>query len=460
MTEQEYQKYETDFLADRLNREGFKGFAAGGLVKDPSLDEMRVEMMERGFAKGGAITSKLRGTYKALPLELPRAPAMTTQELIETAERVARQQTGQHVRKPGKTENLAGRSLKESERLKNLQYSLEATKTSPLEKIVPEKKGQVRMALPGDISVADKVLMEIEGLPIGVLQQGGPKYGAGKMDLPTPAFWASNVGPAQMVQNKVDDLALTYETPEILAQHMAMGSDAMNFAQHMAKANLMAINSSMPHPRAVDKFNEVIRRGFVNPQTQQLVSFPDFPGVENMAQSYRAMKRDPEMRKWFNNRMKIDDITKPLNFPSGKDVEYAVMEPELRDLEIGMSGLSVGRMIPGEEITRQTAHKTYSHDIPGMYLGKTNELLPVELAFPDASAYIKATKRPSDFTGTMQKTFPHQVVDEQYINQLGEYYDRLKKMRGFKDGGAVAPEGAEDFAKQVMQKIANQQVSA
>lgn len=458
------------------------GMASGGLVQttdtlrdnlvaagmDPDLALMQglrmaeqVEMAKGGLAsvlKGAA--PKTKGTYSALPLELPRAPAMSLQEMEKTAERVARQQLGEHVRKPKKTSNLADRSLKESKRLKNLSYVLESTKTSPLEKVVPEKKGQVRVALPGDISVADKVLMEVEGLPIGALQQGGPKYGAGKMDLPDPRFWASNEGPASILQRKVDDLAMVYETPEILAEHMAMGPVGMNFGQHLANANLMAINSSTPHPKAVEQFNEVIRRGFVDPQTKVRVEFPEFPGVENYKASYQAMKENPELRKWFNNRMKTEDVTAPLNFPRGKDIEYAVMEPELRDLEIGMTGLSVGRMQPGASLIKQSAHKTYSHDIPGLYLGRTQELLPVELAFPDASAFIKSTKRPADFTGTMQKVFPHQVVDEQYINELGQYYNRLRQIRGYKDGGAVEIEGAEDFAKQVMQKIANQKVSA
>lgn len=431
------------------------------IVRPPKGAGMGEGMQAGGLAKAAkAAATELKGKYKALPLDLPRASAMTQQEIEQIAERIARQQLGEHVRKPGDTKNLAGRSLKEAERLKKLSYSLESTKTPPLEKVVPEKKGQVRVALPGDISVADKILVEVEGLPIGALQQGGPKYGAGKMDLPDPRFWASNVGPASNLQRKIDDLAMVYETPEVLAQHMAMGSTGMNFAQHLANANLMAINSSMPHPKAVEQFNKVIRKGFFDPVSKTQVEFPDFPGVENYKASYQALKEDPELRKWFNNRMKTEDVTAPLNFPRGKDIEYAISEPELRDLEIGMTGLSVGQMQPGASLIKQSAHKTYSHDIPGLYLGRTQELLPVELAFPDASAFIKSTKRPADFTTTMQKVFPHQVVDEQYINELGEYYDKLRKIRGFNEGGVVKPEGADDFAKQVMQKIANQQVSA
>ena len=419
--------------------------AAGGLAK-----------LLKGAKKAEDVAKPAQiGNYQALPLKLPRAPNLPQQELTKTADRIARQQTGQHVRKSAtEAQNLAGRSMKEVERLKKLDIQLQPTKDLPTPSVVPEELGQVRIALPGDISVADKILMSVDDLPIGSPQEGGPMYGLGKQDFEDPRFWASNEGPAQIFQNKVTDLSNLYETPEVLAQHMAMAHDAMNFAQHFADASLRAMQQMPVHPESAREFNKIIREGYekINPRTKERVriGFPTFPGVENYDEAYKALKADPEMRKWFNNRMKVEKITDPLGLPSGKQIEYAIMEPELRNMEHSMTGLSVGRMKPGASLIPGSEHATYSHDIAGQALGRTKELTPLELAFPDASAYIRQTQRPQDFTGTIQKVFPHQVVDEQYINQLGEYYNRLKQIRGYKKGGAVKKSGLSVLNKAII----------
>lgn len=418
--------------------------AAGGLAK-----------LLKGAKAAPAAKPAQIGNYQALPLQLPRAPNLPPQELTKTAERIARQQTGQHVRKSAtEAQNLAGRSMKEVERLKNLDIQIQRTKDLPTPSVVPEELGQVRIALPGDISVADQILMSVNDLPIGAPQEGGPMYGLGKMDLEDPRFWASNEGPAQIFQNKVTDLANLYETPEILAQHLAMAHDAMNFAQHFADASLRAMQQMPVHPESAREFNKIIREGYekINPRTKERIriGFPEFPGVENYDEAYKALKANPEMRKWFNNRMKVDKITDPLGLPSGKEIEYAIMEPELRNMEHSLTGLSVGRMKPGASLIPGSEHATYSHDIAGQALGRTKELTPLELAFPDASAYIRRTQRPQDFTGTIQKVFPHQVVDDQYINQLGEYYTRLKQIRGYKKGGAVKKSGLSVLNKAII----------
>lgn len=476
VTRQEY-----DQIIERFGmRPGFglpEGYAKGGLVqdtdaifakltgmdKDKALTQalrMANAKQEAHMAAGGlakllkgaskveeAVKPAQIGNYQALPLKLPRAPNLPPQELTKTAERVARQQMGEHVRKsPTKAENLAGRSMKEVERLKNLDIELQPTKQIPTPTVVPEKKGEVRIGLPGDISITDQILMSVNNLPIGAQQEGGALYGFGKMDLPDPAFWASNRVPAQQVQNKAADVANVFDTPDVLAMHLAMGHEAMNFAQHFADANLRAIQQMPVHPESAKLFNEIVRAG--NPKTGE--KFPHFPGVENYEETYKALQQDPEMRKWFNNRMKVDKVTGPLGLPSGKEIEYAVMEPALSNMEPSMVGLSVGRLRPGAELIPDSAHKTYSHDIPGLALGRTQELLPIDLAFPDAAAHVRKTKRPDDFTATIQKLYPHQVVDQQYIDQVGEYYNRLRQIRGYNKGGAVKKSGLSVLNKAII----------
>jgi hypothetical protein len=107
-------------------------------------------------------------------------------------------------------------------------------------------------------------------------------------------------------------------------------------------------------------------------------------------------------------------------------------------MEVNLTGHSVGELVPGAKLTDDAAHETYSKGIRGRYLGHQEALTPFVLSFPDATQHIMRTQRPQDFTGTIQKVFPHQIVDQQYLDELGEYKRRLDRViLGKKNGGAV-----------------------
>jgi len=150
--------------------------------------------------------------------------------------------------------------------------------------------------------------------------------------------------------------------------------------------------------------------------------------------------------------MKTPNVTKALGLPNGLDIEYAITEPALRNLEISMTGHSVGKMRPGAELVEGADHNTYSHKILGDALGAAPELAPVDVAFPDASHYIRQQYRPSDFTGTIQKVYPHQIVDDRFLNHINEYYTKLRKARGFAKGGNVEPDKDEMLAHLMLHK--------
>ena len=427
----------TETTHDDLMR-AMRGYAEGGDVSS------NIEAMKRMLAR--AATSKLAtgGQTKeaALPINLPRAANMSTAEMQAHVDRIARQQLGEHVTRPGETPNLSGRSRREVERIKGVTYGLSPTGTVAPSSEYHGRVGDINVALPGDQTIADTMLEHINGTPINSQQEGGARYGAGKMHLPEDerAFWASGEQPAQMFQNKVTELAkMTGEEPRIIAHHLAMGRIANNFAQHFADANLKSIEAHMVEPENMEKFNQVIRMGYekLHPKSKKRmhISFPEFPGVENPDAAYMAMQKNPELRKWFNNRMKTPNITQALGMPSGLDIEHAISEPALRNMEINLTGHSVGKMVPGANLRPGAAHGTYSHDILGTSLGHAPELAPLDIQFPDASAHIRREYAPKDFTGTMQKVFPHQIVDPQHLDQMSKYYDMLRKTRGFAEGG-------------------------
>ena len=390
-------------------------------------------MIMSKLTKLGKVAQELEKAFKeaqagAIPLNVKRAKPKTPQEITEAADRVARQQMGEHVTsgKKGDTKNLAGRSMKEAKRLQDLQYNLERTKKIQPSPEVTGNVGEVNLAVPGDQTISDFRLLDVNGLPIESTQEGGARYGWGHIDKDDPLFWASNLGPARNVQKKTDRLSQYFNTDDVMAHHMAMGPQSNNFAMHFADANLRAINNAGVDAKAMDAFNSVIRK-----------QFPDFPGVENPEAAYMAMRADPEMRKFFNGRMKTPSITEPLGLPNGLDIQWAITEPELRNMEIGLTGHSVGRLKPGVDLTSTAEHGTYSHGIQGEILGHAPELAPLDISFPDASEYVKAVYPSEKFTGTMQMSLPHQKVDEQYLNELNEYYTRLRAIRGFAKGGKV-----------------------
>ncbi|NBW15052.1 MAG: hypothetical protein EBR82_44330, partial [Caulobacteraceae bacterium] len=390
---------------------------------------------------------------RALPLRLARATPKTPQELAAHAERVGRQMLGEHVLSgnPKKSTNLAGRSLRENERVKQLEYELSPIKDVPESQVHQSRIGDINVAFPGDYTLSDVVLKTLGGRPVGSVQQGGSRYGLGKMDEDIPLFWASSEGPAKIAQNKIADVANFFEPERVMAHHLAMGPIATNFAQHFADANLRAIDYSKLSKKDMDLFDSIISGGYpkTNKKTgvTKTIDFPNWPGIRNPEAAYDEMKRDPELRKWFNDRMKTPEVTEATNMPNGLDVQWAITSPDLRNMEVNLTGHSVGEMVPGASLTDTAEHETYSKGIQGLYRGHQEALTPFVVSFPDAAQHIASTKSPRDFTGTIQKVFPHQIVDQQYLDELGQYQRLLERVvTGKKKGGSIEANAGRGMA--------------
>jgi len=445
--------YDRETMAPVVNAEEVIQIGPLVLAKNPKFGKPE----DFKYAKGGitgAINLGLKAARpvvsdaeRALPLRLTRAMPKSKAEINAHAERVARQMMGEHVTsgKAGDTKNLAGRSMKESQRVKNLEYEIVPTKDVPESQVYQPQIGDINMALPGDFTLSDVELKSLQGEPVGSRQQGGSRYGLGHMEAETPLFYASNEVPAQGVQNKATDLSDLFGAERIIGQHMAMGPVATNFAQHFADANLRYTDYSKLRPQDMYEFDKIISEGFVTSKKDKktgetiykIVDFPDWPGVADPQSALAAMEKNPEMRKWYNRVMQTPKITEPLGFPSGQDVRYAITSPDLRDMEVNLTGHGVGQLVPGASLTDTAQHATYSKGIPGMYLGHQEVLTPFAISFPDAAQHIITTKNPQDFTGTIQKVFPHQRVDQQFMDEMDQYRRRLKELTGKKKGGAV-----------------------
>jgi len=415
--------------------------------KNKLEDAYQVERMQVGGVK--RLFGAAHSGDKALPLILPRAN-LSDKYIEDSAVRFARQLMGEHVTDGTNLKNLAGRTATEVERLKGVDYKLE-----PWGQVAPEatytpKAGEVRIAIPGDQTVSNQTLVNLNGMPMHSEQQGGSRYGLGQMHDPDPdkwEAWKSGQTQARNLQAKIDRLAGQYGTNDIIGSHFAMGPVANNYAMHLADANLQAIDWSKINFNELKKFEKLIAYGDKSPKGGR---YPDWAGLTDYDAAMDLMRTNTHARKWFNSRMKTPSDTSPVGLPNGLDVQWAVTEPRLRNMEINTTGLMNYQMQPYRAVDKLGFnHNTYTDTLYGKAKGAQEVLTPFEIAFPDAAQHVASTQQPSHFTGTIGKIYPHQVIDDQYINQYMKFIDRVKGLTK-KDGGAINAPAASMDGEQFM----------
>ena len=405
-----------------------EGMKRGGKVSiSNNPDTMMLEVNNRNMADGG-----LAKLIRALP--------KSKAEIEAIAQRIAPQILGEFVRGDKGTQSVAGKTQKQFAKEKEMVHDIRPTGAErPLPKPVDIEslKGNVVIGIPGDPTISGQTLHSLNGIPLDSPspQHGGPLYGLGRDD----AFWASGLGAANRVQNLAREAGQQYDAP-VLGKYIMMGPESINYAQHYTDANLSAINPAKMTKEQIDSFNNLVREGYPyvkNKERYQRV-FPAFPGIENPSEAYLHFSIDPELRKHFNALMQMPTVTEKHALPSGIDVRHAITEPDLRDLETGVTGKSIGRMRP--EITQLglSEHPTYSHDIPGDFMGSSKYPMPYELSFPDTVRAIRENPKqaPHEF-GSLKMVGPRQVIDQQMIDEIKQYEEQMKRLTGKKKGGAI-----------------------
>jgi hypothetical protein len=362
-----------------------------------------------------------------------RAKPKSKEEISAIAERIAPQLTGEFVRGEKGTTSVAGKSRKQFDIEQELEHEMQRSREVPEVETVDLEpyRGNVMLSLPGDTSISDYDIFSIggEGLRAPSRQYGGPRFGLGH---PEEAGWASGLVPTAGFQRRVNAASEQYGGAPVLANYMSMGPEGLNYALHLSDALLKSAKPEMMTERNINDFNKIIRAG--NPKSE----FLDFPGIEHPEATYLYLAENPEARKHFNSVMQLTKTTEALGLPSGLNVRHAVTEPELRDLERGMTGFSLMEMQPGVSNLKPSKHPTYSHDIPGKFVGRTDVLYPYELTFPDTVAGIRANpKQAGSEFGTLQMLGGKQIIDNQLLDELARYRERIKELTGKAEGGAV-----------------------
>jgi hypothetical protein len=418
--------------------------AKGGAAKQRVAETLR-EVVEAIREKVGRNKPK-KAKEDDHPLVFPRADPKNKEELRPIAQRIAQQMTNEFVRQdPKTTMNVAGKSKKQWQREQNIP--LEVRNVVPpkdVPKIDYEKyKDYAIVGVPGDPSLggvsskgsfAQAARPTVELTRVGditpdypVPLYGGPRYGDEER------FWASNYSAAQPVQSNVNELGALYESP-VLGQYIKMAPDSANFALHNLDSLLAIQRPEQLSKEKREILNDLIRKG-----SKKYGQFPGFAGVEDPVDVLLQAQINSKLRKHIAETLTKPQITDALGLPLGKDVVAAITHPELRNLETGISGFSVGQMTPGAKLQKGLSeHPTYDTDIPGALIGQSKYPVPYEIAFPDTTAYARSQLKPGVQEFNMMKLLgPRERIDQQYIDEIKMFEELMKQYTGKKKGGAV-----------------------
>lgn len=427
-------------ILERKKEGGEVKMAEGGAVGCGCNDEPK--MQAGGAAKTLRNLLKPRRTEEpSLPLDLPRAPAKTREEIRPAAQRMAEQMTGEFVRpNPKKSINPAKKSRVQFEMERGLTHDIRPTPGGILlpQQVadIEKQKGMLKIGVSGDTTIADKSLYRAGPYQLDMPspQHGGPLYALGG-----EGAWASNNPVAATFQKRVQELSQAHGEAPVLGQFLAMGPQGSNFALHFADANLRAIDPSKMSKQQVEMFNNLIREG-----SEKSGPRPSFPGIEDKDSAYLHFAFDAELRKHFNAMMQKPDYTSKLGLPDGRVILHAITEPELRNTEVLTSGLSQMRLDPSVNPAdlALSVHPTYSHvipKVPGSDISRTKYPMAAEIEFPDVAQFVRQNYKPKEFTRVYQTATPRQIVDQQHIDEIKMYEELMKQYTGKKKGGKIGP---------------------
>lgn len=391
------------------------------------------------YAKGGSAKPKK-------PLHYAPSPAMKKAEIEAHAERMARQMAG--------LENPTGKTLQQLAREKDLSVGIKKSKKNEQPIIDYQNlKGSYSVGVPGDTSrgglkpsktptmgapKAGEYLTSIGGeeleQPVGLY--GGKDYGA----YGHPAGWASDLGASRGMFNVVRRLAKENPESKIFGHYHKMSPEALYHAVHMLDTVLAHHQPHKLPPEQIEFLNNLMRNERLTTNKNDK-PYPEFAGFENPA--------DIRLQAPFNSGMRkkiISMLGKEKYVSGGKqkldDIIYAISHPELRDIETGAGGSSIIQFDPSRSLKESISpHPTYGHDIPSQLVGRTRYLTPADILAPRSmhnarQEIARMGKKVIPFNQAKMNII-REPIDEQYINQMGEYEHAMKKRLGYKKGGKV-----------------------
>lgn len=420
------------------NKGGTVHMADGG-----DMDQMQLAMMDKKVKKP---------KKPPTPLHFAPAPALSKKDIEAHAERITRQMAG--------LDNPNNKTLQQLAREQNLQVDIRSGgPKSNLPVIDYSKLGKnaFTVGVPGDPSIgglvphdqtderhsmeypkAGEYLRGIGGeqLSSEVPMYGGYMYGG----YGHPAGWASDLGASRGMFNVVQKLAKEDPSREIYGHYHKMTPESLNHAVHFLDA---LMTHSQLHNLTEEQRNMLnhLMREVQTTTNKKHRPYPSFPGFENPADVMAHAHLSSDMRKKM-----ISLIGKEKYLPGGTqrldDVIFAASHPELRNIETGAGGNAIIKFDPKGNLKKSLSlHPTYGHDIPSQTIGQTRYTTPFQILAPRshhrAVTQIAAMGKKVEPFNMAKMSIIREPIDEQYINQMGQYEQAMRKRLGYKKGGKI-----------------------
>ena len=238
--------------------------------------------------------------------------------------------------------------------------------------------------------------------------------GQGFMRNKATGIWASNPGPMTGISNRVK--VASEKGKPVYGVFSPMSGQSTDFARMTTDLMLDKLGKSEPTKVAIKKFDKEMK-----------AKHDDFPGV-------MSEKLDDWLAETGNHRYDLSKVmakgeyTKA-GFPDFAEIRHAIQDPELRDLEFGMSplsGQSIGKLDEAGTL-QPSIHKTYPVEMPGEYVGGFDVPIPRGMIFRD---WFDARRldNPGASAAHEGKSFmgSHimQPIDQQLIDTLMTYRNK------------------------------------
>jgi hypothetical protein len=305
-----------------------------------------------------------------------------------------------------------------------------------------ELKGKRLLPTVGDTTVPNTYLEQIEAykLPERVKMGGGGRFA--DVQGNNPDVWMSAQTLAQGLANKSDEIARK-TGDDVLTVPTALSGTGGDYSHHVWSPLVDVLKDTKGISKSArEDFNAAMRE-----------AAPDFPGInarrDTLQRYFQQAPRTP--RTSFAQIMDTRRF-QDLGFPDVAAVRHAATDPELLHAPMGSSGYSVFRIDPQQTVRPSDRHGTYSHGITGQNVGSMGVIAPPELVFPDVMNSLHQMAQASGkplakyigrpdyyFAGKIPPTLKgeplaqSQLVDDKWINRMGDYAERYKKV-----GGAAA----------------------
>ena len=438
-------------IHDDLMR-AMRGYAEGGDV-NPQTQAMRRAVAR--YNEGKSVKAKHPAVYPAVP-EIPKA------QINSMAERMYAQMTGQS--------NPNAKTQIQMAREKDLPIDVREH-AAPLPKPVidmAQHKGAHIVGVPGDTSIggmlppgegglerSSHAAVTLHGIGNKQFEHDVPQYG-GEMygGYGHPFKWAGGEAGVRPIEKAVKQIHAYDPEAKIMGQFVKMTPQSLDFALHNLDTMLQYME---PHklPPAQRELLDRLLAGKYGTHPAMAHS----PGFADPHELLLQAQQDSKLRK-----KAVQILATKKNMPAGtgpwEDVQYAISHPHLRNMETGAGGSTIMEMDPHESYKNLfSPNPTYKHELPTKEegVGRAEFMQPAELAYPRSLAYAKEAiqrlpekKRARVQPFNMMKMIGmRELVDPQYIDQLGQYNQRMRELmgtghQGYAEGGEVKQEPSQD----------------